>query len=115
MDKLKRQGQAPRGARIPTPLDTRTLFRLDVDDEIWVDLSLESEDEVAPRWMSDEGVRASIPALLECDRVAEERDRLNAEEKALMTWLKEEVTRIRESRSRTAGMLQFIDHWRCRC
>jgi len=103
MDQLKRQGRAPRGAKIPAALDTHTLFRLNIDDEIWVEVSFDDGDEEVPLWMLNEGVRASILALLECDCVTEEWECLDAEEKALMTWLKEEVTRIKEARSRAAG------------
>ncbi|KIJ39625.1 hypothetical protein M422DRAFT_257455 [Sphaerobolus stellatus SS14] len=94
MKALKRQHRAPRGAQVPKALEARDLFRLDVDDEIWLDLALDGDNDKPPAWMSDVAVRACIPALLEVDRVKEEQERLSMERDALVCWMNNEVDRL---------------------
>jgi len=70
-----------------------TLFKLDVDDDIWQDVG--STDDIdtlnsIPPWLGDENVRQGIKALLELDRCEEEERRLAAERIALQQWMKEE-------------------------
>ncbi|KIJ23361.1 hypothetical protein M422DRAFT_84127, partial [Sphaerobolus stellatus SS14] len=77
MKTLKHRRRAPAGAIVPDRLEATDLFRLDVDDDIWMDLAGDGdENTIPPAWMADIAVRASIPALLECGRVEEERERL---------------------------------------
>ncbi|KIJ36263.1 hypothetical protein M422DRAFT_261408 [Sphaerobolus stellatus SS14] len=124
---LKQRGAVPRGVEIPMCLDTQELHRLDVDDPIWVDvMDNDGEDgEGPPRWLSDEQVRAAIPALLERDRVKEERERLDAEEKALRSWLRDEINRtvaakqneqdpdvIYHVERRLGELWNISEHWR---
>ncbi|KIJ48098.1 hypothetical protein M422DRAFT_248268 [Sphaerobolus stellatus SS14] len=95
MKALKRRGRAPWGSRVPKPLEARDLFRLDVDDEIWLDLAVDGDEATKPpAWMSDLAVRESIPALLEADRVKEERERLLVERQALECWIGNEADRL---------------------
>jgi len=72
--------------------------------------SFDNGKEDVPLWMSNEGVCACIPALLKCNCIAEERECLDAEEKDLMSWLKEEVGDIKEAHSKAAGIPLFSSH-----
>ncbi|KIJ39761.1 hypothetical protein M422DRAFT_174688 [Sphaerobolus stellatus SS14] len=105
MKAMKRRGAAPHGARVPDNLEITDLFRLDVDDAIWLDDIWDDEDDQTPppRWLADEGVRQSIPALLEVDRIVEEKERLDAEERAMRTWLREELSCLESARLTLAG------------
>ncbi|KIJ40759.1 hypothetical protein M422DRAFT_780625 [Sphaerobolus stellatus SS14] len=127
MKNLKRRGGAPPGARVPKALAARDLFRLDVDDDIWVDLAADGDaNTIPPAWMSDIAVRISIPALLECDCVKEEREHLQIERKALRSWLKEETLRLHtalethqddigvayQSKCRLQSLWNTVQHWK---
>ena len=105
MEHLAARGLAPRLARVPSQLDANALFRLDVDDKIWVDDGFwETEDgKLPPLWLSDEGVREAIPSMLERDRVLEEQERLGVEVKAMVNWLNDEVVLLKQARILAAG------------
>ncbi|KAG6904024.1 hypothetical protein DXG01_013127 [Tephrocybe rancida] len=61
-------------SRTPKKLEIKGIFALDVDDAIWEDLRLDEGSPAAPPpWLSDEGVRAGIRALLEYDCCIEEK------------------------------------------
>ena len=109
VDDMKKLKRVPVSAHIPAKLEAAALFRLDVDDDIWLELGWEDGDEAAPpRWMADEDIRTAIPALLEIDRVKEERERLDAEEIALKAWLREEVSVLKDAVVRYQGMCTFL-------
>ncbi|KZV96305.1 hypothetical protein EXIGLDRAFT_765408 [Exidia glandulosa HHB12029] len=95
---LVKQGKGPkRHTRLPRKLEARKLFRLDVDDDIWQeDPGLGPQDDVLPRWQTDERVKNGIVALLEVQRCKEELERLSAEIVTLEAWWKEEDRRLRE-------------------
>lgn len=98
MKVLVTQGKAPRRRTVvPHRLDTRKLFRLDVDDDIWQeDPGLGPQDEGAlPRWQTDEDVKTGIVLLLEERRCMEELERVEAEVRALGTWWKDERDALR--------------------
>ncbi|KAG6904048.1 hypothetical protein DXG01_012965, partial [Tephrocybe rancida] len=91
MEDLFNKGKAPPGAICPKKLEIKGIFALDVDDAIWEDLGLDEGSPVAtPPWLSDEGVRAGIRALLEYDRCIEEKVRLRHECRSMHFWLSEE-------------------------
>lgn len=93
MAELKRQGKTPSArTRLPRRLDSRQLFKLDVDDDIWQeDPGLGAQDEGAlPRWQTDEDVKTGIAAMLQEKRCSEELERLHAEVVALGVWWAEE-------------------------
>jgi hypothetical protein len=93
-----KQRRAPRGAIAPIPINSSSLFKLDVDDEIWQDIGLEDDDcGPVPRWMADEKIRAGIKSLLECDRCEEETERLQRERCALQEWMFEEWQCVEEA------------------
>ncbi|EJD36772.1 hypothetical protein AURDEDRAFT_73874 [Auricularia subglabra TFB-10046 SS5] len=93
MEVLVKSSKGPRRTmRLPRRLDSKKLFRLDVDDEIWEeDPGLGPQDEGdLPAWQVNAKVRRGIRALLEVDRCREERERLSAEARALVSWWSEE-------------------------
>ncbi|TFK59700.1 hypothetical protein BDN72DRAFT_780383 [Pluteus cervinus] len=94
-----RSGEAPPGAQPLTPLATKGLFKLDVDDSVWRDLDMDMGDVEAtpPLWSSTDSVRNGIAALLECDRCDEEESRICHERRALQVWFSEEWTVLSET------------------
>ncbi|KIJ31075.1 hypothetical protein M422DRAFT_186363, partial [Sphaerobolus stellatus SS14] len=108
LEGLKARGGIPRGVELPMWLEAQELSRMDVDDPIWVDVMGDEEaNNGPPRWMSDEAVRACIPALLERDRVKEELEQLQAEEVTLKSWLREEIDRTLVARAGAGGMFHI--------
>ncbi|KAJ3793184.1 hypothetical protein GGU11DRAFT_760137 [Lentinula aff. detonsa] len=89
---LVRTKRAPRNAVIPSEIDMKHLFKLDVDNNIWQDIGLDemTDLEELPLWLCDEGVRKGIQAKLELDRCNEELRRLTHERKTLREWMAEE-------------------------
>ncbi|KZV90036.1 hypothetical protein EXIGLDRAFT_771164 [Exidia glandulosa HHB12029] len=90
---LAKQGKAPqRKMVLPRRLDSRKLFKLDVDDDIWQeDPGLGPQDEASlPRWQTDQDVKDGIVLLLEERRCTEEVERIEAEIVALAVWWEEE-------------------------
>jgi hypothetical protein len=62
------------------PIQCNSLFKLDIDDDIWQDVGLDDEyDGGIPRWLGDEVVHMGIQALLQCDRSCEEELQLRKE------------------------------------
>ncbi|KAJ6534059.1 hypothetical protein DFH09DRAFT_1250036 [Mycena vulgaris] len=92
MATLLRQGKAPRNAVPPTAIDPKSVWSLDVDDEIWQDIGLDDayDESEPPLWLKSEAVRDGIKAMLEQDRCNEEAPRLFHECRALCYWLSEE-------------------------
>ncbi|KAG6914035.1 hypothetical protein DXG01_002839 [Tephrocybe rancida] len=79
MEDLFNKGKAPPGTICPKKLEIKGIFTLNVDDAIWEDLGLDKGSPAAPLpWLSDEGVRAGIRALLEYDRCIEEKLSVNS-------------------------------------
>jgi hypothetical protein len=88
INKLIEQGKAPEGAICPKSLDSKGLYALDVDDEIWQDVGLDDEScgVELPGWLVDDEVRGGIRAVLEYDRCLEEEHRLVHERRSLQIW-----------------------------
>lgn len=93
METLKAKGEAPTTARIPKTIESKGLFSLDIEDDIWQDVDVLNE-EPAPRWMSDETVRRGIRALLVKRRCIEEVARLQKEMLAMQEWFKREWAKV---------------------
>jgi hypothetical protein len=91
MEDLKQRRKAPFGGRVPKKLQTAMLFRLDVDDVIWDEDGLIEDVTNPPEWLANQKVRDAIPAMLECDRIHEEMERLDVEENRMMLWLRYEI------------------------
>ncbi|KAJ7733445.1 hypothetical protein B0H16DRAFT_1732258 [Mycena metata] len=95
LQKLIDNRQAPRNAIAPLPIPSKGLWKLDVDDVIFQNVSLDERvdgeaDNNPPLWLSDERVRTGIKAMLELDRCNEEDTRLRRERRALQVWFAEE-------------------------
>ncbi|KIJ44463.1 hypothetical protein M422DRAFT_168073 [Sphaerobolus stellatus SS14] len=104
METLKLWGSVPRCVQLLNCLNVENLYRLDVDDKIWLDIIEDKGEDGPPLWMSDDGVRESIAALLECDQVMEECECLDAEERTLKQWLREEIDRTMAAKLHMSGM-----------
>ncbi|KIJ30801.1 hypothetical protein M422DRAFT_186667, partial [Sphaerobolus stellatus SS14] len=56
---VKKRGGIPCGMDVPQRLNTQELYRLDVDDPIWIDvMEDDKEGQSPPRWLSDNAVRS---------------------------------------------------------
>ena len=90
--------KAPLGAVAPHMIERDSLFKLDVDDEIWQDVGLQGDlqDEI-PLWLGDENVRQGIKSLLKLDRCEEEERRFCKEKQAMHDWMVEEWTCVTEA------------------
>ncbi|KIJ64158.1 hypothetical protein HYDPIDRAFT_91170, partial [Hydnomerulius pinastri MD-312] len=93
------QKKAPRGAIPPDCISHEGIFDLDVDDNIWQDISLRDEDANPPAWLADDDMCAGIKALLEKDRCVEEEQRLLRERCYLQEWLVAEVTAVEAAKA----------------
>ncbi len=93
MESLIKAKKAPRGSRAPAKIDTKGLYSLDIDDDIWQDVGLQDDDTSSaepPAWLSSDSVREGIKGVLAKDRCDEEDTRLIHERCALQEWLSEE-------------------------
>lgn len=87
MRQLIAASKAPAGAVAPLEIQTKGLFRMDVDNSIWQNLGFEDSDgDEAPRWLARDDVREGIRLRLELDRCEEELKRLGWERCALQEW-----------------------------
>lgn len=102
---LLQRGQAPVGATVPLDINGKTVFLLDVDDNIWQDIGLDdSTDGLAiPLWLGNEDVRCGIRAQLELDRCNEEEARLKRERCAMQEWFLEEWNATIAARTQATG------------
>ncbi|KAI6135372.1 hypothetical protein EDD17DRAFT_1779101 [Pisolithus thermaeus] len=81
---LIHKGKAPRGSIAPLLIPRDSLFKLDVDDDIWQDVGLgDDSDGVLPPWLVDEKICSGIRSLIEWRCLLQER-------KALVLWFSEE-------------------------
>ncbi|KAJ7111122.1 hypothetical protein C8R46DRAFT_932834 [Mycena filopes] len=104
LSKLIKNKSAPPSAVAPVPIDPKTVWQLDVDDEIWQDVGLDDDDgdegeqedqndaaqTEPPLWLKSEAVRKGILAMLDLERAAEEDRVLAKERRALQVWFSEE-------------------------
>ena len=93
MENLIRTRRAPKGAQVPPQIELNSLFKLDVDDDIWQDLGLTNDLDGfsdIPQWLGNDDIRRGIKALLLHDRCSEEKRRLVKERKAMQQWFIEE-------------------------
>ncbi|KAI5983957.1 hypothetical protein EDD15DRAFT_2390612 [Pisolithus albus] len=96
---LIHKGKAPRGSIAPLLIPRDSLFKLDVDDDIWQDVGLgDDSDGLLPPWLADERVCSGIRSLLELRRCEEEERRLLQEKKNLVLWFSEEWRSIQRIR-----------------
>jgi hypothetical protein len=108
MGDLVRRKQAPRNSVLPRPIDTHSLFALDVDDDIWQDAGLdEDEERSVPAWLGREDVCDGIKALLNHDRCLEEENRLQKERAAMQLWTQEEWATLQRARTNHGEVYRF--------
>jgi hypothetical protein len=88
------QGDAPLGAQVPNKIEKESLFKLDVDDEIWQDINVDNLDGSVPAWLGDNNIRDGIRVLLQHDRCVEEEMRIVREVHTLREWMQEEWVSI---------------------
>lgn len=83
--------RAPTRAIAPEKIESKNLFKLDVDDAIWQDVGLgdDADTAVPPLWLSSETVRSGIKAMLVLDRAKEEDVILKKERRAMRLWFAE--------------------------
>uniref|UniRef100_A0A0W0ETS6 Uncharacterized protein n=1 Tax=Moniliophthora roreri TaxID=221103 RepID=A0A0W0ETS6_MONRR len=91
MAKLVGTKAAPKHAVAPLPIDTKSLFNLDIDDAIWQNVGLFEEDSHPPAWLADDNVQLGICALLERDCCNEELVQLQHERDSMQVWFAEEL------------------------
>jgi hypothetical protein len=96
MTRLKASRPEYRSESIPTKIEVKNLFQLDVFNCIWDDAGL-SSSEGADRWRTDDEIKQGIRALLDRDRCREERERLEMEVIRLATWGLQMATRLRDT------------------
>lgn len=109
MQNMKRKGNAPPGVQIPVRIDHADLFKIDVDDNIWLTTGLVPTDGRAPlRWSAEPKFREGIRMQLERDRVEEEESRLGWERGALQGWFKREWDSVIHAK-KSAGECFFAE------
>lgn len=75
----------------PVPIDVKTLYNVELNDELYQDCGLEEEETgELPAWLTDEGVRQGIRLMLEVERCNEELIRLADERCSMQEWFTEE-------------------------
>ncbi|KAI6098777.1 hypothetical protein EV401DRAFT_2061976 [Pisolithus croceorrhizus] len=95
---LIQQGKAPQGSIAPLLIPRDSLFKLDVDDDIWQDVGLgDDSDGFLPPWLADVKVCSGIRSLLDLRRCEEEERHLLQERKALIHWFAEEWGRLQQT------------------
>ncbi|KAI6012897.1 hypothetical protein BKA83DRAFT_4466295 [Pisolithus microcarpus] len=95
---LIQKGKAPQGSIAPLLIPRDSLFKLDVDDDIWQDVGLgDDSDGFLPPWLADVKVHSGIRSLLDLRRCEEEERRLLQERKALIHWFAEEWGRLQQT------------------
>ncbi|KAH6906264.1 hypothetical protein BKA70DRAFT_1106739, partial [Coprinopsis sp. MPI-PUGE-AT-0042] len=94
MERLVKGNRAPRGAVVPLQIDDHSVYQLDVDSPIWDNTCFDEDLSTVPRWMSDDGIRSGIKAVLQMDRCREEEARLKREIQNLQDWSIEQWSQI---------------------
>ncbi|KAI6132563.1 hypothetical protein EDD16DRAFT_1514690 [Pisolithus croceorrhizus] len=105
---LIHKGKAPRGSNAPLLIPRDSLFKLDVDDDIWQDVGLgDDSDGVLPPWLVDEKIHSGIRSLLEWRCCEEEERHLLQERKALVLWFSEEWGHMQKIRKEADDNLAY--------
>jgi hypothetical protein len=92
--------KAPRGAISPLAIEMDSLFKLDVDDDIWQDIGLTDDlddSSEIPDWLGNDKVREGIKVVLEYDRCLEEMQRIRHERVSMQEWFLEEWVVLQEA------------------
>ncbi|KAI5985438.1 hypothetical protein F5J12DRAFT_907874 [Pisolithus orientalis] len=95
---LIHKGKAPQGSIAPLLIPRDSLFKLDVDDDIWQDIGLgDDSDGLLPPWLADEKVHSGIRSFLELGCCEEEERHLLQERRDLTEWFSEEWGHVQKT------------------
>lgn len=75
-----------RREQVPSKIDLKSVFQVDIFSTLWDEWGLVSSDQGEEKWKTDEQTREAIRLLLEIDRCKEERERLEWEVSQLASW-----------------------------
>ncbi|KAF9220235.1 hypothetical protein BS17DRAFT_852707 [Gyrodon lividus] len=100
---LIRVGRVPASAIPPTPILREDLFKLDIDDDIWLDVAVEGDASVPPRWLADKQVQQGIHLILQLDCCEEEESRLLREQSIIQEWITKEWLSIVHAKGAAGG------------
>jgi hypothetical protein len=110
MQDLIANGDAPPGAVVPKQLSSDKLWDLDVDDELWMDLARDSQqqDDAPSRWLYDQPTQRGIRAMLDLQRAEEEIERLQHESGAMYKWLRGQGEQLKLASDMAKGTQSII-------
>jgi hypothetical protein len=86
MQQLKSSTPQYRREPVPSKIDLKNIFQIDVFSALWDEWGLVSSDQGEEMWKTDGEIREAIRLLLEIDRCKEERERLAWEVSQLASW-----------------------------
>jgi hypothetical protein len=88
MQDLIAHGNAPPGAVVPSQLASNKLWDLDIDDDLWMDLTRDGQyQDDAPSWLYHQPTQQGICTMLDLQCTEEEIKRLEHERNVMFTWL----------------------------
>jgi hypothetical protein len=100
MLRMRLAGSAPANAVVPPELNTKVIFDLDVDADIWIDARVEDRQFLGgepPRWLVDLNVRRQIRDAQEYINCREELEHCNVECYNLRTWITEQDAAVQHA------------------
>jgi hypothetical protein len=86
---LQLRSSTPQYRREPVPskIDLKNVFQVDVFSALWDEWGLVASDQGEEKWKTDGETREAIRLLLEIDRCKEEQERLDWEVSRLASWV----------------------------
>ena len=118
MQQLKSSTPQYRLELVPSKIDLKNIFQVDVFSALWDEWGLVSSDQGEERWKTDGETREAIRLLLEIDRCKEERERLAWEVSRLASWansLAVKVVEIYESIGGPIRLFTCLIWWADQC
>ena len=106
-------GKAPLGAVVPNRLPIEKLWDLDVDDDLWMDLTRDAQqqDDARDQWLYDQQTQRGIRAMLDLQRSEEEIERLEHEGRVMSTWLRGQGKRLKLACHMAQGIQPIFRHF----
>jgi hypothetical protein len=104
-------------AILPEKIDPKSVYALDVDDAIWMDIGLAEEDlneGDVPPWMGDTEVKLGIKLQLQADRCAEEERRLIWERESAQKWFREEWLAVKTAMKAASDNSNIVNAYHLR-
>lgn len=92
-------------ASIPPLLDIPELFNPDANSSMWMDSSLNEDDEIhePPAYLSDSKVQEGILGWLGLQRCLEEESRVLSEMEGLLCWMSSQINAIKQALNICSG------------